>query len=151
MLYCTLVYSLCNFIQITRKCSCTYKQAKIRCSKAQIRIRKNFMFILCLLDRASSWQLSKERPTWCHLLYYFLLNAQHVSDVNTSETCWALSKEIIKQVTSSWSLFTQLTRMNCCTECITHCICIALHSTDYMTWCMTPNYQVHWYWYAMYL
>jgi len=29
-------------------------------------------------------------------------------DVLTSETCWALSKEIIKQVTSSWSLFTQL-------------------------------------------
>ena len=28
-------------------------------------------------------------------------------DVLTSETCWALSKEI-KQVTSSWSLFTQL-------------------------------------------
>ena len=38
---------------------------------------------------------------------------QHISrkllrmDVLTSETCWALSKEI-KQVTSSWSLFTQL-------------------------------------------
>ena len=30
-----------------------------------------------------------------------LFNAQHVSDVNTSETCWALNKEIIKQVTSS--------------------------------------------------
>ena len=29
-------------------------------------------------------------------------------DVFTSETCWALNKEIIKQVTSSWSLFTQL-------------------------------------------
>jgi len=28
-------------------------------------------------------------------------------DVLTSETCWALHKEIIKQVTSSWSLFTQ--------------------------------------------
>jgi len=41
MLYCTLVYSLCNFIQITWKWSCTYKQAKISCSKAQIRIRKN--------------------------------------------------------------------------------------------------------------
>jgi len=32
----------------------------------------------------------------------------------TSETCWALYKEIIKQVTSSWSLFTQL-----------HMICIS--------------------------
>jgi len=29
-------------------------------------------------------------------------------DVLTSETCRALHKEIIKQVTSSWSLFTQL-------------------------------------------
>jgi len=29
-------------------------------------------------------------------------------DVLTSETCWALNKEIIKQVTSSWSLFTQI-------------------------------------------
>jgi len=31
-------------------------------------------------------------------------------DILTSETCWALNKEIIKQVTSSWSLFTQLSR-----------------------------------------
>jgi len=29
-------------------------------------------------------------------------------DVFTSETCWALNKEIIKQMTSSWSLSTQL-------------------------------------------
>ena len=28
-------------------------------------------------------------------------------DVLTSETCWALDNEIIKQVTSSWSLFIQ--------------------------------------------
>jgi len=39
---------------------------------------------------------------------------QHISRkllrmyILTSETCWALYKEIIKQVTSSWSLFTQL-------------------------------------------
>ena len=31
-------------------------------------------------------------------------------DVLTSETCWALNNEIIKQVTSSWSLFIQLWR-----------------------------------------
>ena len=30
-------------------------------------------------------------------------------DVLTSETCWALNNEIIKQVTSSWSLFIQHT------------------------------------------
>jgi len=29
-------------------------------------------------------------------------------NVLTSETCWALNNEIIKQVTSSWSLFIQL-------------------------------------------
>jgi len=29
-------------------------------------------------------------------------------DVLTSETCWAVNNEIIKQVTSSWSLFIQL-------------------------------------------
>ena len=29
-------------------------------------------------------------------------------DVLTSETCWALNNEIKKQVTSSWSLFTQI-------------------------------------------
>ena len=29
-------------------------------------------------------------------------------DVLTSETCWALNNEIIKQVTSSWSLFIHL-------------------------------------------
>ena len=31
-------------------------------------------------------------------------------DVLTSETCWALNNEIIQQVTSSWSLFIQLSR-----------------------------------------
>jgi len=31
-------------------------------------------------------------------------------DVLTSETCWAVNNEIIKQVTSSWSLFIQLSR-----------------------------------------
>jgi hypothetical protein len=28
-------------------------------------------WILCLLDRASSWQLNKERPSWCRLLFLF--------------------------------------------------------------------------------
>jgi len=39
-----------------------------------------------------------------------LFNAQRISFVNTSETCWALNNEIIKQVTSSSSLFIQLSR-----------------------------------------
>jgi len=33
-------------------------------------------------------------------------------DVLTSETCWALNNEIIKQVTSSWSLFIQLSNVS---------------------------------------
>jgi len=36
-------------------------------------------------------------------------------DVLTSETCWALNNEIIKQVTSSWSLFIQrMLSFACC-------------------------------------
>jgi len=51
---------------------------------------------LCLLDRASSSLLNKERPTWCHLLYYFIIT-QNVSDVNASILrslrliCWVIS------------------------------------------------------------
>ena len=44
-----------------------------------------------------------------------------------SETCWALNKEIIKQVTSSWSLFTQLSRW--CTK----------HGCITMTWGQSNN------------
>jgi len=59
---------------------------------------------------------------WCYVvlwLGWYQSNTtheiiQHISlkllrmDVLTSETCWALNNEIIKQVTSSWSLFIQL-------------------------------------------
>jgi len=41
-------------------------------------------------------------------------------DVLTSETCWTLNNEIIKQVTSSWSLFIQLSyflRFICVSAC----------------------------------
>ena len=34
------------------------------------------------------------------------------TSVLTFETCWALNNDIIKQVTSSWSIFTQLFRIN---------------------------------------
>jgi hypothetical protein len=40
--------------------------------------------ILCLLDRASSWWLNKDRPSCCHLFFISLFNVQLVSDVNTS-------------------------------------------------------------------
>ena len=40
------------------------------------RFYQHYSFILCVLDRASSWYLNKGRPTWWHLLYYvnLLLN-----------------------------------------------------------------------------
>jgi len=40
---------------------------------------------------------------WCYAVVWLLR-----MDVLTSKTCWALNKKIIKQVTSSWSLFTQI-------------------------------------------
>jgi len=70
-----------------------------------------------------SWVKRDEPDVTCFIISLF--NAQHVSDVNTSILrilrliCWVISwvvllwfdvcwcKEIIKQVTSSWSLFTQ--------------------------------------------
>jgi len=56
---------------------------------------------VCLL-----WIKRDQLDVTCFIISLF--NAQHVSDVLTSETCWALNNEIIKQVTSSWSLFIQL-------------------------------------------
>ena len=53
-------------------------------------------------------------PTHIEPEQYNPWNNQQISrkllrmDVLTSETCWALNNEIIKQVTSSWSLFIQL-------------------------------------------
>jgi len=32
----------------------------------------SILIILCLLDRASLWLLKSKRPTWCHLLFYFI-------------------------------------------------------------------------------
>jgi len=42
------------------------------------------------------------------VFFISLFHAQHVSDVLTSETCWAWNNEIKKQVTSCWSLFIQI-------------------------------------------
>ena len=49
-----------------------------------------------------SWIKKDQLDVTCFIISLF--NAQHVSDVNTSETCWPLNKEIIKQVPSSWSI-----------------------------------------------
>jgi len=58
-------------------------------------------------------------------------------DVLTSETCWALNNEIIKQVTSSWSLFIQL-NMNCQTQSL-RTTSFLLSPTAYVTHSQIPS------------
>ena len=48
-----------------------------------------------------TWIKRDQLDVTCFIISLF--NAQHVLDVNTYETCWALNNEIIKQVTSIWS------------------------------------------------
>jgi len=80
---------------------------------------------LCLLERASfdSWIKIDQLDVTCFIFSPF--TAQHISNISTSifrslqafkllkmdvlafETCWAVNSEIIKQVTSSWSIFIQ--------------------------------------------
>jgi len=55
---------------------------------------------------SASWIKRDQLDVICFIISLF--TAQHVSDVLTSETCWAVNDEIIKQMTSSWSLFIQL-------------------------------------------
>ena len=40
-----------------------------------------------------------------HIVWFTLFQLWFTIFVLTSETCWALNREIIKQVTSSWSIF----------------------------------------------
>ena len=72
------------------------------------RERQSVFFILCLLDmhHFDSWIKIDQLDVTCFFISLF--NAQHVSDVLTSETRWALNNEIKKQVTPSLSLFIQL-------------------------------------------
>jgi len=78
---------------------------------------------LRLIRWVSSWVVSGSRcvgvtlqcgyggmVSVCRLKHCFSLHTDTIlrMDVLTSETCWALNKVIIKQVASSWSLFTQL-------------------------------------------
>ena len=69
------------------------------------------------MHHLDSWIKRDQLDVTCFIISLF--NAQHVSDVNTSETCWALNNEIIKQVTSSWSLFIQLP-YETCLNCLRH-------------------------------
>jgi len=62
-------------------------------------------YVYWTVHHLDSWVKSGHLDATCFIITLF--SAQYVSDVNTSETCWALNKVIIKQVASSWSLFTQ--------------------------------------------
>jgi len=60
--------------------------------------------ILCLLDRASMWQLKNKRPTWCHLLFYFtsyVLNMFRALIYPTSGAC-DYSVELLHWSYCSW-------------------------------------------------
>jgi len=93
-------------------------------------------YIYWIVYHLHSWIKRDQLDITCFIISLF--TAQHVSDVNisiirslrlicwvisltqqisrkllrmdvlTSETCWTVNNEIIKQVTSSWSLFIQL-------------------------------------------
>ena len=78
--------------------------------------RERVSYVYWTVHHLDSWIKRDQLDVTCIIVSLF--NAQHVSDVNTSETCWALNKEIIKQVTSSWSLFSQLESFlfTCCED-----------------------------------
>ena len=63
-------------------------------------------YVYWTVHHLDSWIKRDQLDVTCFFITLF--NAQYVSDVNTSETCWALNKVIKKQVTSSLSLFIQL-------------------------------------------
>ena len=63
-------------------------------------------YVYWIVHHLESWIKRDQLDVTCFIISLF--NVQHVLDINTSETCWALNNEIIKQVTSSWSLFIQL-------------------------------------------
>jgi len=63
-------------------------------------------YVYWTVHHLDSWIKRDQLDDTCFIVSLF--TAQHVLDVLTSETCWAVNNETIKQVTSSWSLFIQL-------------------------------------------
>ena len=57
------------------------------------------------MHHLGSWIKTDQLDVTCFIISLF--TAQHVSNVLTFEMCWAVNSEIIKQVTSSWSVFIQ--------------------------------------------
>jgi hypothetical protein len=75
-----------RFMYTLWSCMTFWKQIKKPCKNlcASWRRTQFTVLFLCLLDRASSWYLNKDRPTWCHLLYYFIIYCSTCSNVSTS-------------------------------------------------------------------
>jgi len=63
-------------------------------------------YVYWTVHHLDSWIKREQLDVTCFIISLF--TAQHVSDVNTCDTYWAVNNEIIKQVTSSWPLFIQL-------------------------------------------
>jgi len=63
-------------------------------------------FILCVLDRASSWYLNKGRPTWWHLLYYvnLLLNMFQMLIHLSSGACDYLVRYCVGCIVLTWGV-----------------------------------------------
>ena len=66
----------------------------------------NKSYIYWNVHHLDSWIKRDQLDVTCFFISLF--KVQYVSDVSTSETYWTLNNEIKKQVTSSWSLFIQL-------------------------------------------
>jgi len=75
---------------------------------------KGAAYVYWTVHHLDSWIKRDQLDVTCFIISLF--NAQHVSDVLTSETRWALNNEIKKQVTSSWSLFIQRKELRFCVE-----------------------------------
>ena len=83
-----------------------------------------FIYVYWTMHHLDSWIKRDQLDVTCFIISLF--NAQHVLDVLTTETCWALNNEIIKQVTSSWSLFILLLKW------LVDKSCTILHELIYM-------------------
>ena len=105
--------------------------------KSHLIFQHKFSWILCVLDRASSWYLNKVWPTRWHLLYYILLNmfqtlirpSSGASEyllccVGWFEACWCYVAGLsVGDVVSEW-------RLNHYTRIPHHQQTIPLHNTS---------------------
>ena len=84
-----------------------YLEERLICSAVYLGSKNlSKYYVYRTVHHLDSWIKRNQLDVTCFFITLF--NAQHVSDVNTSETCWALNNEIKKQVTTSWPLFIQL-------------------------------------------